>query len=129
MILGIGTDITNINRIDRILSIYQNKFINKILSSKEINFALLNNKKILKNHLAKRFSAKEAFSKACGLGIGTLSFHDIEIFNYSSNKPYIVLSKKAESIIKKHLQTTQIIVNLSMSDEADYATSFVVISN
>ena len=129
MILGIGTDITNINRIDRILSIYQNKFINKILSPKEINFALLNNKKILKNHLAKRFSAKESFSKACGLGIGALSFHDIEIFNYNSNQPYIVLSKKAESIIKKHLQTTQIIVNLSMSDEADYATSFVVISN
>ena len=129
MILGIGTDITSITRIERVLSIYKDKFINKILSPNEINFAISNNKKILKNHLAKRFSSKESLVKACGLGIGIISFHDIEIFNNTKNQPYIVLSAKAESVIKKHLQTSKIIVNLSMSDEIDYATSFVVISN
>ena len=75
-IYGVGTDIVDITRIKK--SIKNKKFINKIFSNKEIR----NSKQKLDSYYAKRFAAKEAFSKALGTGISEgISFNEISILN------------------------------------------------
>ena len=124
-IFGIGTDIVSIDRIKN--SLKNKNFINRIFNKKEI----LKCKKInnSSNCYAKRFAAKEAFSKALGTGISKgINFNEIVILNKKSGKPYINLigttKKKIEQIFKK--KKTKI--SLSLSDEKDYAVAFVTIS-
>ena len=92
-IYGLGTDIVNIKRIDNSLKKYGLVFKNKIFSKKEISYC--EKKKNPSAFYAKRFAAKEAFSKAIGTGIRKgLSLKDIEISNNLYGKPTIVLKKK-----------------------------------
>lgn len=114
MILGIGTDIVELERVHRI-SERQSKFVDRILTSneKEKFETLSESRKI--EFLAGRFAAKEAFSKAYGSGIGEeLSFLHIEIASDEKGKPYIC--KPFEEG-----------VHLSISHSLDYAIAMVVI--
>ncbi len=122
MILGIGTDIINIGRISRLLLHYQERFVKKILSTKEIKiFGEIDNS-LKPRYLAKRFAAKEAFTKALGLGIGRpIGFNDIEVLNDSAGKPFLNLLNY-QSIIKDY------IIHISLSDDSEYGVAFVVIS-
>ena len=97
-ILGIGVDI--IQNI-RIKSLIKNKsFINRIFGKKEIKLLRKSKNKI--NFFAKRFAAKEAFSKAIGTGFrNDLNLKDIEILNDKMGKPYYLKSQKIDNIIKK----------------------------
>ena len=89
-IFGIGTDIVNIKRIEKILKKKNNNFKNRIFSNREIIYC--DNKKNPSSYYAKRFAAKEAFTKALGTGINKgISLKDIEIFNDSLGKPKIKL--------------------------------------
>lgn len=109
MIKGIGVDILEIKRIEKYLDTDQ--FINKILTTAEISqFKSLNKKQ--KEYLAGRYAAKEAYSKACGTGIGKLAFKDIEILNNELGQPYLTNDPKA---------------HVSISHEKDYVVAFVVI--
>ena len=93
---GIGTDIVSIDRINK--SLKNKNFIKRIFNEKEI----LKCKKIKSstNCFAKRFAAKEAFSKALGTGIAKgINFNEIIILNKKSGKPYINLIGQT----KKHL--------------------------
>ena len=97
-IYGIGTDIVSIKRIK--LSLKKKNFINRIFNEKEI----LKCKKVYNqyNCFAKRFAAKEAFSKALGTGISNgINFNEIIILNDKSGKPYINLKGETEKKIKK----------------------------
>ncbi len=119
MIIGIGSDIVKISRIEALLVSHKQRFLHRIFTSNELS--LLNNKR-LSSYVAKRFAAKEAFSKALGTGIGkSLSFKDIEIFTKTSGEPYFEISSRVKNkynAIKAHL---------SMTDEAEYAQAFVII--
>ena len=87
-IYGIGTDIVSVKRIR--LSLKKKNFINRIFNEKEI----LKCKKVVNryNCFAKRFAAKEAFSKALGTGISNgINFNEIIVLNNKSGKPYINL--------------------------------------
>ena len=96
-IFGIGTDIVNTKRFNKIFNKYGNNFINKIFSKKEIIYC--NSKNDSMASFSKRFAAKEAFSKAIGTGFGKgLSLKNIEIINNKSGKPSIRLSG---SVLKK----------------------------
>jgi holo-[acyl-carrier protein] synthase len=122
MIVGIGTDIINIKRINRLLLHYKDRFVKKILSLRErIIFGEIDD--LLKaRYLAKRFAAKEAFAKALGLGIGRpIGFNDIEVLNDSAGKPLLNLLNY-QSIIKDY------IIHVSLSDDSEYGVAFVVIS-
>lgn len=124
-ILGIGVDIVENNRFKR--NIYNKKFINKIYSETEINLS----KKIKNktNFFAKRFAAKEAFSKALGTGISKgISFNEIIVLNEKSGKPYIKLINKTKKIVEKKLKKKIYKISLSIADEKDYAVAFVTIS-
>lgn len=88
MILGVGTDIIDSNRINKILNKHNDKFIKRVFGSNEI--ALLNKKKSIINFLAKRFAGKEATWKALSSIRGDgLNFREIEILNNQQGQPYL----------------------------------------
>jgi holo-[acyl-carrier protein] synthase len=120
-IYGVGTDIVDITRIKK--SIKNKKFINKIFSDREIK----NSKNKLDSYYAKRFAAKEAFSKALGTGISEgISFNEISILNNDKGQPYIELLGKTKIIVKKKIKKRKIF--LSLSDEKKYAIATVIIN-
>ena len=124
-IYGIGTDIVSIKRIK--WSLKKKNFIKRIFDEKEI----LKCKKLTKYHncFAKRFAAKEAFSKALGMGISNgINFNEITVLNNKSGKPYINLKGETKKKIKKIFKQKKTKISLSLSDERDYAVAFVTIS-
>jgi holo-[acyl-carrier protein] synthase len=124
-IYGIGTDIVDISRIK--IAFNRNKNFKKKIFS-------LNETKIIENKLnktagyAKRFAAKEAFTKALGTGISNgIFFNEISINNNSKGKPYIELLGKTKFTVNRILKKKYKIF-LSISDEKKYAVATVVIS-
>ena len=80
------------------------------------------------NCYAKRFAAKEAFSKAVGTGISSgINFNEIIVMNEKNGKPFIKLKDKTMILIKKKFKK-KIKIDLSLSDEKKYAVAFVTIS-
>ena len=123
-IIGNGVDIIKNSRINNSLKI--KGFLNRIFTEKEIQQGKKIKNKI--NFYAKRFAAKEAFVKAIGTGFRSeINFIDIEIKNYKSGKPYILLSKKLKNFLQKKFKLQKYKVFLSLSDEKDYSIAFVVI--
>ena len=123
MIYGIGTDIVSIERIQNILNKNKDGFINRVLTDHEK--ALFTNKADSAAFCAKRFAAKEAFSKALGTGIGrVVSFQDLTIRSNEHGKPYFMPSEK----LRLYLQEKGIKHgHLSISDESQNALAFVVL--
>jgi len=119
-IIGVGTDIVNIRRIENICKKNKHLFLKKIFTNKEIK--ILTKYKLKQgSKIAMRFAAKEALSKALGTGIGKkLSFLDFEVLNLSSGQPYFFFKNKQ---IFKNLNSY-----LSMSDDYPWALAFVVIA-
>ena len=125
MILGIGTDIISINRIKN--SLKNKNFINRIFNEKEISKCKRINNSI--NCYAKRFAAKEAFSKALGTGISNgINFNEIVILNKKSGKPYINIIGQTKKVLDKKFKRKKTKISLSLSDEKKYAVAFVTIS-
>ena len=126
-IYGLGTDIVNIKRIDNSLKKYGLVFKNKIFSKKEISYC--EKKKNPSAFYAKRFAAKEAFSKAIGTGIRKgLSLKDIEISNNLYGKPTIVLKKNLVKFLKKRIKSNNYDIHLSLADDKPWAQATVRIS-
>ena len=99
-ILGIGVDIVENKRIQK--SIKNPLFKKRIYTYKELKQSNNVNNKV--GYFSKRFAAKEAFSKALGLGFRiNLNFKDIEVINDKMGKPYYVKNKKITKIIKKKI--------------------------
>ena len=124
-IYGIGTDIVSIDRIKN--SLKNKDFINRIFNEKEILKCKKINKSI--NCYAKRFAAKEAFSKALGTGISNgINFNEIIILNKKTGKPYISVIGQTKKTLKKKFKNKNSKISLSLSDEKKYAVAFVTIS-
>ncbi|MFK8040403.1 MAG: holo-ACP synthase [Rickettsiaceae bacterium] len=129
MILGIGTDLIQINRIEKILS--KNigiQFKYKILNKEELS---VYSSKMSDQHcakfLAKRFAAKEAISKALGIGIGKIAFHDITILNNALGQPYAKISKKACKAIYELKSIDHFDIHLSISDDYPSSIAFAIV--
>ena len=123
-IYGIGTDIVSVDRIKKVLK--NKNFMNRLFCKEEIlKCSKLMNRN---NCYAKRFAAKEAFSKALGTGISNgVNFNEIIVMNEKNGKPFIKLrGKKKQTISKKFKKKPKIA--LSLSDEQKYAVAFVTIS-
>ena len=123
-ILGIGVDIVKNKRIQTLIR--NRNFIKRTFGTKELKFS---KEKINKtNYFAKRFAAKEAFSKSFGTGIrGDLSFKDIEILNDKIGRPFFYKSKKIDQIMKKKFKTKKYDLLLSLSDEKDHSVAFSIL--
>tara|TARA_Y100001970_G_scaffold282349_2_gene395010 strand:- start:196 stop:582 length:387 start_codon:yes stop_codon:yes gene_type:complete len=123
-ILGIGVDIIENLRIKK--SILNKKFVKRIFTIDEINISKKTNNKI--SFFSKRFAAKEAFSKALGIGFrNSLNFKDISIINDNYGKPSIKLNNKLKKLIKKKFKTQKINIQLSISDENKHSIAFVIL--
>ena len=123
-ILGIGVDIVQNKRIKNLI---KNKiFINRTFGKKEI---MISKKFFDKtNYFAKRFSAKEALTKALGTGFrNNLNLKDIQILNNKLGKPYFLKTKKIDTIIFKKFKIKKYDLFLSISDEKDYSISFTIL--
>ena len=120
---GIGVDIIENSRIKRMI---KNKyFLHRVFSNYEILNSKKNTEKI--SFFAKRFAAKEAFSKSLGTGFrNNLNFKDIIVKNDKSGKPFFYTSKKIKAIIHKKFKTKKFNFFLSISDEKNYSIAFVI---
>ncbi|MEC5211708.1 holo-[acyl-carrier protein] synthase [Polaromonas sp. CG_9.5] len=127
MIYGIGTDICDIRRIRASLERHGERFAQRILSDGELatwteRSARWPDRGV--SYLATRFSAKEAFSKAIGLGMRMpMTWRNCEITKVSSGKPEIVL----HGALKDWFDARQLSAHVSVTDETDYAASFCVV--
>ena len=127
MIYGIGTDVCDIRRIEATLARRGERFVERVLGPAERQvFEARRGRVEVRGvrFLATRFSAKEAFSKAVGLGIRMpMTWRSCEILNHPDGKPYIRLNgAMAEWFESRGLQA-----HVSVTDESDYAASFVVV--
>lgn len=128
MILGIGTDLVLLERIEHLMFQFKEKFAKRIFTQKEILKANEINTKKRAAFFAKRFAAKEAFSKALGLGIGRgIDFCDIEIYNDEMGKPLIRILNGKEKFLENHFNCKNFAIHLSMTDEKILASAYVII--
>ena len=125
-ILGIGVDIVNNKRIKE--SLKNDKFKSRVYDIKELKQSNLLKNKV--NYFSKRFAAKEALAKALGTGFRmNLNLKDIVVMNDKMGMPYYVKTSKITKIIKKKFKIKNFNCFLSISDEKDYSTAFVVIQS
>ena len=127
-VIGLGTDIVNINRIKKIYTKYGNHFLDKILTESEKKIEKKNSR--LKNieTIAKRFAAKEAISKAIGHGFSKgIHFKNIEIYNDKNGRPYANVNGKAKIILNKISKKHNIF--LSLSDDKPWAVATALITS
>jgi len=126
-IFGIGTDIVNIKRMRESLKKNRASFKNRIFSKNEIVYC--EKKRNSFSSFAKRFAAKEAFSKALGTGIRKgIYFKDIEVSNDNFGKPFIQLKGSTANFLKKKIKNKKYSIYLSLSDDAPWAQATVIIS-
>ena len=127
MIFGIGTDLCDVRRIAGTLARRGDRFAEKVLGPHEIEVFRARRAKVAArgaSYLATRFSAKEAFSKAIGLGMRMpMTWRDCEIVKTASGKPEIRL----HGALADWFNARNLRAHVSVSDETDQAASFVVV--
>ena len=127
MIYGIGTDICDIRRIRASLEKHGERFAQKVLSDNEMQTYRTRSERWPERgvrYVATRFSAKEAFSKAIGLGMRMpMTWRLCEVAKLPSGQPTIVL----HGVLKEWFEAKGLSAHVSVSDESDYATSYVVV--
>ena len=124
-IFGVGTDIVKTNRIQKLLR--RKNILEKLFNKEEITKC--KRIKNMANCFAKRFAAKEAFSKALGTGISKgINFNQIVVLNEKNGKPFIKLIENTKKNVEKKLKKKNYKISLSLTDEDEYAVAFVTIS-
>ena len=127
MIYGIGTDICKIARIEAALARHGERFAKKILGPQELEkFRARSAKNAVRGvrFLATRFAAKEAFSKAIGLGLRMpMTWPAAQMLNHPSGKPMIVCS----GVLADFMAANRLSAQVTISDEEEYAVAFVIV--
>jgi holo-[acyl-carrier protein] synthase len=126
MIVGIGTDMVDTRRIEKLLTRFSTRFTEKVFTPAERVYCMAQHYPAAA--FAKRFAAKEAALKALGTGLRAgITWQDIEIFNDAKGKPCLHLSP---DLLSKTLgiSTQNLDIHVSLADEQPYALAFVVIS-
>jgi holo-[acyl-carrier protein] synthase len=127
VIYGIGTDVCDIRRIARALERHGDRFADKVLGPHEIGVWRDRRARVQARglaYLATRFAAKEAFSKAIGLGLRLpMTWRACELVKAPSGKPEIRL----HGALAAWFEARRLVAHVSVSDETDYAAAFVVV--
>jgi holo-[acyl-carrier protein] synthase len=127
MIFGIGTDICDVRRLALVLDRRGERFAEKVLGPHEIEVFRSRRRRVEARglqYLATRFSAKEAFSKAIGLGMRMpMTWRGCEVVKAASGKPEIRLHGE----LAAWFEARRLRAHVSVTDETDYAASFVVV--
>ena len=123
MILGVGTDLVEIHRIEKALARYGERFARRVLVEQELEHFRREKKPAA--WLAKRFAAKEAFSKAMGTGIHfPVNWHNVSVANARSGKPQLCFSEPLAALMTQRGIRH---AHVSLTDEISLAFAFVVI--
>ncbi len=123
MIVGIGTDIVRVARLEAGLARFGTRYAERILDAVELGEFAASARKA--HFLAKRFAAKEAAAKALGTGFrGAFGLRDIRVAHDALGCPRLLLTAGAQTRAA-HLRATK--AHLTLSDEADYAVAFVIL--
>jgi holo-[acyl-carrier protein] synthase len=121
MVIGIGIDIIEIDRIRESVEKFGDHFLNKIYTQKELDYCL--KKKYKYQHLAARFAAKEAVYKALATGWDAeVSWQHIEISNEPNGMPIVTLQGKLKKFLSEHKE-----LKISMSHSRDYVACMAII--
>lgn len=127
MIYGIGTDIIQIKRVEAALARHGDRFAERVLGEEELAKYHRRKDKVEARgirFLATRFAAKEAFSKAIGLGIRMpMTWRAMQTLNAPSGKPVVVTSGSLATFMEENGLTAHV----TITDEVDYAVAFVVV--
>ena len=130
MILGVGIDLVDIFRIDKILEKYPRQFAKRVLGQRELGtyekilFSDVRPKEKANRFIAKRLAAKEAVSKAFGTGLrGQISLKTIEVLNDSLGKPYVVVSPLKDKITLPYFKK----IHISLTDENNFAQAIAIL--
>ena len=127
MIYGIGTDILQISRVEAALKRNGDRFAGKILGPQEMEKYLRRKAKVEVRgirFLATRFAAKEAFSKAIGMGMRMpMTWRAMQVLNDPSGKPVVVCSGALQQWMEERGLSAQV----SITDEEEYAVAFVIV--
>jgi holo-[acyl-carrier protein] synthase len=128
MIIGIGVDLVDTRRIERLLNRFGKSFLNKIFTLNERVYAEKSAHPL--RAYANRFAAKEAAAKALGTGLREgIGWQDIEILRSSLGAPTLHLHRKAEERFSLLIPSGHMgVTHVSFSDEPPYSTAFVVLS-
>ena len=122
MIYGVGNDVVEIGRIEKALERFGERFARRILVESEL--AVFHRRKKSAAYLAKRFAAKEAFSKALGTGIHfPVNWHNVWVVNDRSGKPLLEFSKPLGELLERRGIEK---VHVSLTDEIGMACAFVI---
>ncbi len=123
MIYGVGTDLIEIRRVERVLARFGERFARRILCEPELKRFRAHRQPVA--YLAKRFAAKEAFTKALGTGIhAPANWHGIWVVNLRSGKPVFDFSPELKKFLKeKNINQS----HLSLTDEHNMASATVIL--
>ena len=121
MIIGIGNDIIEIERIEKAIS--KEGFKNKVYTERELENIIKRGNRV--ETYAGIFSVKEAISKAIGTGVREFSLLDLEILNDDLGKPYVIVSEKVDKILKSKKNDYRIEISISHSKK--YAIAMAII--
>jgi holo-[acyl-carrier protein] synthase len=123
MIYGIGIDMVEICRIDKALKRWGDRFLKRVFTPSEIEYC--HQKTHAASRLALRFAAKEAFSKALGLGFRNgLRMRDIEVVRAATGPPHLSLYRTAKELCQRHGVKNSF---LSLTDDGLYAVAVVIL--
>ncbi len=125
MLAGIGVDIAETARFERLQQRFGDRIARRLLTEREFERYLERHRSA--TYLASRFAAKEAASKALGTGIaGGIGFHDIEVRNDAAGKPELLFHRQAAALLRERGIIQSL---LSLSDEKHYAVAMVVLES
>ena len=123
MIYGIGTDLIEIKRVERVLERFGERFARRILCESELGRFRAHRQPVA--YLAKRFAAKEAFTKALGTGIhAPANWHGVWVVNLKSGKPQLQFSDELQKLLKQRQIRRS---HLSLTDEREIAAATVIL--
>jgi len=123
MIFGVGIDLVNIQRLETVLQKWGDRFVKRVFTDQEAEFCF--KRAHPASPFALRFAAKEAFSKAIGLGMRRgIRWRDIEVFHHPGGRPGLRLQGRTSEFCREN-QITRF--HLSLSDEGRYGMAVVVL--
>jgi holo-[acyl-carrier protein] synthase len=123
VIYGVGTDVVEIARIEKALTRFGEKFARRVLCESELK--RFSKHRLPASYLAKRFAAKEAFTKALGTGIKSpANWHGVWVINLSSGKPELHFSASLKKLMEQKGITR---THVSLSDEKGVAFAIVIL--
>ena len=123
MIYGVGTDLIEIKRVERVLARFGERFARRILCEPELKRFRAHKQPVA--YLAKRFAAKEAFTKALGTGIhAPANWHGVWVVNLKSGKPQLEFSDELQELLQQRQIRRS---HLSLTDEREIAAATVIL--